>query len=345
MTPASRISRVLGRLGVVGIVAAVSIVPSVGSVSARTVMLADSGQHLVFLAEPAAAAPGLPFAVQPVVAIEDSSGNIVTDAGTTVLLELGIHPGGAKLACTTGPTVATVGGVATFSGCLIKMAASGYTLVATAGGFSNVSTPPFDVATASSNLSIAASRTVTNVLQPTILTVDFGVVGSNRTVRIQKKTTIDTTFGLQAEVTTDAQGKATLQVAPDMDTWYRAAYPGTKDLAAATSVEVLVGVHRSIALHGGPPPGAKAIKPGRQLTFRVAIRSHHDLARVTFRVLRWNGRRWVAFTSATVTADASGHASYTRTWSASGKWRVQATTVASAFNLAGLSNTITFTVR
>ena len=73
------------------------------------------------------------FPTQPVVTIEDSSGNVVTNNTSTVTLTInsGTGTAGATLACSTQAASA---GVATFSGCAINTAGTGYTLHAADGG-------------------------------------------------------------------------------------------------------------------------------------------------------------------------------------------------------------------
>ena len=92
---------------------------------------AGTATQLVFTTEPSATATGgTPFAQQPVVTVEDASGNTVTSSGASVTLA--INTGTGTLTCTTNP-VAASSGVATFSGCSLTLAGS-YTLKATATG-------------------------------------------------------------------------------------------------------------------------------------------------------------------------------------------------------------------
>ena len=75
------------------------------------------------------------------VSVQDADGNTVTTATNAVTLAIGINPSAGVLACTDtgGLTVDTVSGVATFTGCSITKAGTGYTLAATS---SPVLTPP-----------------------------------------------------------------------------------------------------------------------------------------------------------------------------------------------------------
>jgi hypothetical protein len=72
---------------------------------------------------------------QPVVTVEDSSGNTVTSSTASVTLSISSQPGtGATLACTGSNSKAATSGVATFAGCNITGTAGSYTLSATATG-------------------------------------------------------------------------------------------------------------------------------------------------------------------------------------------------------------------
>jgi hypothetical protein len=67
------------------------------------------------------------------VSVEDANGNVETgDASTSVTLALGTNPSGGVLSCTNpgGVTVTDTSGVASFAGCAITLAGTGYELTA-----------------------------------------------------------------------------------------------------------------------------------------------------------------------------------------------------------------------
>src|SRR2546427_9667688 len=72
----------------------------------------------------------------------DALGNLVPSFTGSVTVALGTNPGGAILSGTT--PVAAVSGVATFFVSLNK-AGTGYTLTASASGFTLVTSTPFDI--------------------------------------------------------------------------------------------------------------------------------------------------------------------------------------------------------
>ena len=87
--------------------------------------------QLVITTQPVAAINGTAFATQPVVAIADARGNVITSATNAVTLAA--VPGGASLACTTNP-VSAVAGIATFAGCTFTGAVGPSSFTATATG-------------------------------------------------------------------------------------------------------------------------------------------------------------------------------------------------------------------
>jgi len=94
-----------------------------------------AASKLIFTTEPSAnATGGTAFAQQPVVTVEDAEGNTVTSSSASITLAItsGTGTAGATLTCTTNPLAAS-SGVATFAGCNINLAGSGYTLKATSG--------------------------------------------------------------------------------------------------------------------------------------------------------------------------------------------------------------------
>ena len=101
---------------------------------------AGAASQLVFTTEPGGGANAAVWGAQPVVTVEDASGNVVTTATSSITLAITSGPAGAALGCTTNPKAA-VNGVATFAGCEIAGTAGSYTLGASAtGGLNGTST-------------------------------------------------------------------------------------------------------------------------------------------------------------------------------------------------------------
>jgi hypothetical protein len=108
-------------------------------------VIAGAASKLAFTIQPAGAVHPNAFTTQPVIAIEDANGNVVTTNTSAVTLAIGTNPtSGSALTCTTNPVSASIG-VATFSGCKISLAGTGYTLKATDGGLTAATSTTFNV--------------------------------------------------------------------------------------------------------------------------------------------------------------------------------------------------------
>jgi hypothetical protein len=99
---------------------------------------------LVFTTSPSNTTGGTAFATQPVVAVEDAGGNVVTTDASGVTLTIGTNPSGGTLTCTTNPLNAS-SGIATFAGCKIDKAGTGYTLTATDGTLTSATSATFNI--------------------------------------------------------------------------------------------------------------------------------------------------------------------------------------------------------
>ena len=100
---------------------------------------------LVFGTQPGNGTGGSPLTTQPVVFIEDNSGNTVSGDSSTVTLAIGTNPGHGTL---SNCSVPAVNGVATLTNCAIDKIGTGYTLIATdqADGLTNGTTSsPFNI--------------------------------------------------------------------------------------------------------------------------------------------------------------------------------------------------------
>ena len=94
--------------------------------------------HLAFQTSPGPSTAATALAPEPVVVFQDSSNNTVAATGS-VTLTITPSTGATGAALTGCPAVAAVGGVATFAGCTIDKAATGYQLTATSGALTGTS--------------------------------------------------------------------------------------------------------------------------------------------------------------------------------------------------------------
>ena len=80
-------------------------------------------QYVDFTTQPGGGTGGAPFVPQPIVALRDASGAILTaDNSTVVTIAISAGPAGANLTCANGLTRTVAAGVAGFSGCKIDKA-------------------------------------------------------------------------------------------------------------------------------------------------------------------------------------------------------------------------------
>ncbi len=124
--------------------------------------------QLVFVQQPSAVASGTPISPAITVRLLDAGGNVVTSPERTVTLAIGTNPAGGALSGAV--SVATVGGLATFSDVALDKAGTGYTLVAS----SPLPGPALTTATSSPfNVTFGTATQLVFVQQPT--TVASGV--------------------------------------------------------------------------------------------------------------------------------------------------------------------------
>ena len=131
-------------------------------------VVAGPPTKLVVSSQPSSGTGGIALPTQPKVTVQDALGNTVTTSNASVTLAItsGTGTSGAVLTCTTNP-VLVVSGVATFAGCKIDKAGSGYTLTATATGLTSAVSNSFDI-------SVGPATKVVYTQQPT--TAVAGVV-------------------------------------------------------------------------------------------------------------------------------------------------------------------------
>ncbi|MHC9541815.1 MAG: SUMF1/EgtB/PvdO family nonheme iron enzyme [Vulcanimicrobiota bacterium] len=99
--------------------------------------------HMVFSTEPSNTVAGASITPSVKITIQDSFGNTVTTATNEITVAVGTDPGGPTLSGTT--TVAAINGVATFGDLSLNKTGNGYTLIASAAGFSNVTSGTFNI--------------------------------------------------------------------------------------------------------------------------------------------------------------------------------------------------------
>ncbi len=130
------------------------------SVSAAFTVDAAVASQFAVAQQPSAGITATAFPTQPVMLLSDAFGNAATTSTASVTLSIvaGTGTAGAVLTCTSNP-VAAVAGVATFAGCKINLAGSGYQLRASASGVTAVTLGAFSVSGPATKLAFSVQPT------------------------------------------------------------------------------------------------------------------------------------------------------------------------------------------
>lgn len=100
---------------------------------------------LVFATEPDGAVAGSTFSSQPVVSVQDGSGNLVTDADVSVTIVITSHTGTSGAVLSGTRTVKAVNGVAAFTDLSINLAGQYYALTVMSDGLKSAISHTFGV--------------------------------------------------------------------------------------------------------------------------------------------------------------------------------------------------------
>ncbi len=113
------------------------------SVLSSTVTVSLPAAGLAFQTQPGNGSTTTALQTQPVVAVQDATGAVVTGSVAAVALTL-TTPAGGILSCTTSTSRTSVAGIASFAGCKVTTPGS-YTLTATSAGLASARSIAFTV--------------------------------------------------------------------------------------------------------------------------------------------------------------------------------------------------------
>jgi hypothetical protein len=304
--------------------------------------------RLTFVTQPAGAAAGTAFTTQPIVAITDAGGNIVTSGvSANVSLTIGTNPGvpAGVLSCVPSITVATAtsganAGKAVFSGCKITNSGVGYTLNAIATNVVGVASltaatsTPFTVTAPGAQITVTPSASTITWGQYVTVTTAFAVNGAGKTFTLQGSRD-GLTWSTLATLTAGAGGTASFLYKPATNLYYKAVFAGTSDLLPGTSNTARTVV-RQIALLRPTNGGlVKSIARNTSITFTTTVRpARADLpaAKVTFRFYRLSGGSWTLVTTRDVIIDVFGKAATTFRFTSGGSWYVRSIANPTSYN-------------
>ncbi len=296
--------------------------------SASLAVTVGPATKLVFNAQPGTSTAAQPFPTQPIVAITDAGGNIVTtgvSSTKTVTLALGANPGGGVLTCTGGLSKVAVAGIATFAGCAISKAGVGYTLVASSSGLASATSPAFNVV-GGANLTISNSASVITWASQITITVRIDQSGANRNVLVQG-TRDGVNWTTVTTLNTGPLGTASAVYRPVTNLWYRASFAGAADLGALTSNTTRTVVRQISILRPTNNGFVRRVARGATITFVDTVRpARPELAPATVRFVfyrRVTGGAWLLVTQRDVVINAFGQASTSWRFPTTGEWYVR----------------------
>jgi hypothetical protein len=263
------------------------------------------------------------------VGILDAAGHLVTagpGATLPVTLSVATNPGSGTLACTRGPTVVAVGGVARFSGCALDQPGSGYTLRADAPTVTGAGGAPFAVAPAGSppGLTVSASPAVITYGVAVHLTAHAALpAGAN--VAAEFDAGGSGVYGPAGETMTDATGLASLTVTPVITSSYRVrtTAPGTGLVEVSAPVRVTVIAKATLA---SSLASGRTVARTTKITLTETIRpSGTPVARgrARFDVYQRTSSGWVRRRTLYANASSTGVARLTLSLTSIGSWWIR----------------------
>ncbi len=229
---------------------------------------AEAPTAAAFVAPPASGTAAAPLLGQPAVTVVDANGRtIVAGPGATlpVTLALATNPTGAALTCAGGLTRAAVAGVASFDGCSIDRAGSGYVLRAEVPGLAAATSAPFTVGAPGDPPQVSLA-----IAPPTVVfgrsvagTLGAADPGAANAPAVLEWSRDGRTWATVADVALDGSGAARPTAAPTVHGRYRARV-SLADGSVAVSASVSVRVNAAATL-------ASSVPSGRTITRRTRI--------------------------------------------------------------------------
>ena len=316
--------------------------------SAAFDVVAGPATKLTFITQPAGAGAGQAFTTQPVVAITDAGGNVVTTGvSANVSLTIGTNPGvpAGVLSCTPSITVATAtsganAGKAIFSGCKISNTGVGYTLnaiptsVVGVASLLSTTSSAFTVTAPAAQITVTPSAAVITWGQTVTLTTRFLVNGAAKTFTLDGSRD-GITWTTIATLTTGAAGTSAYAYRPVGNLFYRAVFGGTSDLTAGISNTPRTVVRQIAILRPTNSGAVKSIARNKTITFTTTVRpSRPELPKATVRYVfyRYTSGKWTYVTKREVVIDAYGRAILAWKFTSAGRWYVRSVALPTPYN-------------
>lgn len=300
-------------------------------------------EELVFVAgPPSTATAGVPFPSAVRVAVADAGGNPVVGQQATIRLSLAANPRGASLSCNGGLDAGTVNGVATFNGCSVSAAGTGYRLAARpiftspSRALSAATSAPFHVLAAGPVLTLSTlpAKGVITWGGSAVLMVHFTSGGAGRAVQLQVSRD-RAAWSVIANLVSDGAGNASFAYRPSDNRYYRAVFAGAADLPVSVSPTVRIVVRQIDLLRPANRGSVRDIAVGTTIHFTSTVRpARPDLptAHVQWVVYRLIAGRWTLVFTTTTAVDLAGVARLDVSFGSHASYYVRSQAVPTPFN-------------
>jgi hypothetical protein len=239
-----------------------------------------------------------------------------------ITLALGNNPSSATLSCSGGLTAVAVAGVATFTGCRISAAGTGYTLVATSPGLVQAASSAFNQTDAPAAATLGLTTTATAIVWGTGVTLAVhaaapaapaaGPTAAGRAVHLQASQD-GQAWSTIRDLTTNGTGDVATTYRPVTNLFYRAVFDGAVDLGGVTSVTKRVTVRETISVRPDNAGKVKTVKKGATVKFTITVRpARPDVppGKVTIQLYRLFGKTWRLQQTITVQPTVAGSAPF-----------------------------------
>jgi hypothetical protein len=189
------------------------------------------------------------------------------------------------------------------------------------------------------------TRSPATVTYPAAVTLAlwFPGAGAGRTLAIERRNADASEWTRVGDVTTDVDGRASLDVVPGRTAEYRAVWPGSADLPAATSRPVTATVR--FGLKVSPAFTTRSVTWGTTLTWSVKVQPRTTNVAVTFRLYQWTAGKWKLYSTVVKRTPSTGLVTYARRFWIPGRWAVAIVTGRGTANAPATAPRIVVTVR
>jgi hypothetical protein len=189
------------------------------------------------------------------------------------------------------------------------------------------------------------TRSPATVTYPATVTLSlfFPGAGAGRTLAIERRNADASEWTRAGDVTTDVDGRASLDVVPGRTAEYRAVWPGSADLPAATSRPVTATVR--FGLKVSPAFTTRTVTWGTTLRWSVKVQPRTTNVAVTFRLYQWTAGKWKLYSTVVKRTPSTGLVTYARRFWIPGRWAVAIVTGKGTANASATAPRIVVTVR